>query len=249
MELIDRPKAGVRLEIDQGSLEELAGSIQERGLLQPILVRENGDRFEIVAGDRRFLAHQLLGLGKIWAVIKKMTDSDVALDRATENIQRDQLSPIEEGAIYQDLMETHGLTPEQVAKKMGKSGGLVIRRVHLLGMPEVLQKAIHSRGISVTVGEELARIKDMAALDYYTEMAVSNGITQRVARQWVQDWLSAERRKETSAGGGVLPPPIYDDKPIYVTCDTCRGAVVLGEEMVLRVCPECGEAIRKGLSH
>ncbi|MBW2672670.1 MAG: ParB/RepB/Spo0J family partition protein [Deltaproteobacteria bacterium] len=247
LERIDPPKGRVRLEIDPDRIAELAQSIRERGLLQPIVVRQDGDRFEIVFGHRRYLAVRQLGLKTITATVREMNDADVALDRATENIQRDDLSPVEEGAIYKDLMETHGLTVEEVGRRMGKSPGVVIRRIHLLRMPEVLQKAVHSRGVSVSAAEELARIKDLGRLSFYTEMACEHGATQAVCRSWAQEWAASQRMKEAGAGGGGLPGAAFEDKPVYVTCDTCHGAMELGKEVVLRCCPECGEQILKAV--
>lgn len=248
LELIDTPEGRVRLEIDPERINELAQSIQERGLLQPIILRENGERFEIVAGERRFLAFKQLGLAKIWATVRKMSDKDVALDRATENVQRDDLTPVEEGAIYNDLMETHELSAEEVGRRMGKSPGVVIRKIHLLRMPACLQKAVHSKDLAMSAAEELVRIKDLAALDYYTGMAVEHGATKMVCRMWAQDWLTAERRKESASAGGGIPGPALEEKPLYVTCDTCHGAMELGKEIVFRVCSGCGEAFKKATS-
>ena len=246
--LIDRAEGRVRLEIDPERINELAQSIQERGLLQPIILRENGERFEIVAGERRFLAFKQLGLVKIWAAVRKMSDKDVALDRATENLQRADLSPVEEGGIYSDLIETHKLTAEEVGQRMGKSVGFVIRRIHVLKMPVCLQKGLHSRAFGMAVAEQLIRIKDIAALEYHVEMAVEHGIKLKVAVDWANNWLKEQRLKESSAGAGRPPSPVFDDKPHYVTCDTCHGAMELGKEIVFRVCPGCGEAFKKATS-
>jgi len=248
LELIDTPEGRVRLEINPLRIDELAQSIQERGLLQPIILREKGERFEIVAGERRYLAVKQLGLAKIWATVRKMSDKDVALDRATENVQRDDLTPVEEGAIYNDLMETHKLSVEEVGRRMGKSPGVVIRKIHLLRMPACVQKAVHSKGISMSAAEELMGIKDLAALEYHVLIAVENGATKEVCRLWAQDWKAKQRRGSSAGEGGGIPGPTYEDKPVYVTCDTCHGAMELGKEIVFRCCPGCGEAVKKATS-
>lgn len=248
MNLIDRPKEGVRIEINPEKVSELAGSIKEQGLLQPILIRKAGSRFEIVFGDRRFLAHQELGRKEIRATVTEMSDLECALARATENIARDDLTPVEEAAIYLDLKDNKGLTIEQIGKKMGKTAGTVIRRMQLLKMAPILQQALHAKKISISAAEELAVIKDIASLEYYLECAVEHGATKEVCRMWAKDWNDTQRRKETAGGGGSLPQAPFESKPTYVTCDTCLGAMELGKEVVLRVCPDCAKSIKEAVS-
>lgn len=248
MNLIDRPKEGVRMEIDPESVTELANSIHEQGLLQPILIRKTGSRFEIVAGDRRFLAHQQLARKDIRATIVEMSDLECALARATENLTRADLTPLEEAAIYKDLYEVRKLTPEQIGKKMGKSPGTIIRRMTILKMDPCLQKAVHEKSISVSAAEELAVIKDIASLEYYLECAVEHGATKDVCRLWAKDWKDTQRRKATAGEGGGLPQAPFESKPTYVTCDTCLGAMELGKEVVLRVCPSCAKSIKDAVS-
>lgn len=247
MNLIDRPKAGDRMEISQEKVHELAESIREQGLLQPILLRRSGERFEVVAGDRRFLAHQELGLSEIEAKVRDMTDLECALARATENLDRVDLTPFEEAWVYRGLLDEQNLTPEQIGQKMGKSPGTVIRRMQILKMPECLQKAIHRKQIAVSSAEELACIKDVATLSYYLENAVEHGATQAVCRMWAKDWRDQQRRKDTGTVEGGLPQATFESKPVYVTCDTCLGAMELGKEVLLRVCPACAEAIKNAV--
>ena len=248
MSMIDRPKEGVRMEIDPESVTELANSIHEQGLLQPILIRKAGSRFEIVFGDRRFLAHSQLARKDIRATITEMTDLECALARATENLARADLTPLEEAAIYHDLFDNRSMTPEQIGKKMGKGPGTIIRRMTILKMAPCLQKAVHEKKISVSAAEELAMIKDIASLEYYLECAIEHGATQAVCRLWAKDWKDGQRRKDTGAEGGSLPQAPFESKPIYVTCDTCLGAMELGKEVVLRVCPGCAKSIKEAVS-
>jgi len=109
MELIDRPEDLARLDIQQKEIEGLAASIRERGLQQAIKVACRGDRFKLVFGDRRFLACRLLGWEAIEAVVVEATDRDIAIDRAVENIQRVDLTPVEEGLQYKAMMEKMGM--------------------------------------------------------------------------------------------------------------------------------------------
>ena len=172
--LIKPPETSVRFEIPQERIRELAESIREQGLLQPIILRKKGDEFEIVAGDRRVRACLSLDHTKITAMVTDMDDEAVALARASENITRDDLSPVEEGAVYKDLRDRVGLSVDKIAKKMGKTVGVVKRRMDLLKMPSALQEAIHAGKISYGVAEEFWSLGDEGAISYYLEFAIEH---------------------------------------------------------------------------
>jgi len=247
LSLIDEPKGIIRMEIDPDIISELAQSISEIGLLQNILVRPVKERFEVVFGHRRYLAHKLLALDKIRAAVKVMTDQEAAVARATENLSRENLSPIEEAATFKDLLETHKMSYEQVGKKVGKSPGLVKRRLDLLKMPVPLQKAVHAKRISIAVAEDLWPISDPTALDYYLGFALDGGCTSVIARQWCKDWRDAQRRGKTGAGGGVEALAPNEPRPVYVACDLCSGAMEIGTETVFRTCPICTKTIKDNM--
>ena len=244
---IDEPKNVLRMEIDPEDLTDLAQSISEIGLLQPILLAIDGDRFEIVFGHRRYLAHKKLELSTIRAVVRQMSQQEIGIARATENIERAGLTPIEEAATYKNLIEQYGFTLEQVAKKMSKTPGTIKRRMDLLRMPPVLQTAIHKKQISITVAEELWSIRDPSSLDYYLIFAIENGCTKEVARMWTKDWKDQQRRSESSGVEGVQGFSPNEPRPVYVACDLCIEAMKIGEETVLRVCPVCAKTIKDNM--
>lgn len=245
--LIDEPDGMVRMEIDYDYIDELAQSIKAIGLLQPILLAVSGDRYEIVYGHCRFLAHKKAGLRKIKANIQEMTREEIVIARATENLNRKNLTPIEEASTYLDLINVHGFTVAEVARKVGKSPGLVKRRMDLLKMPAKLQDAVHKKRISISVAEELWPINDEASLDYYLSFALDGGCTRDVARSWCKDWRDSVRREKTASGeGGEVFAPT-EPRPIYVTCDLCAGPMELGQEIPLRVCPVCFKTIKENM--
>lgn len=248
LDLIDEPKGILRMDIDPDGLDDLVQSISEIGLLQPILVAIHGDRFEIVFGHRRYLAHVKLGLSTVRSIIRKMTDQEIGIARATENISRADLTPIEEAATYKNLIDEYGLTLEQVSKKMSKTPGTIKRRMDLLRMPPILQKAVHKKQISMTVAEELWPIADKASLEYYLMFAVENGCTREVARSWAKDWKDGQRRSQSPDGeGGRVDFSPNEPRPSYVPCDICSEPVDLNETIFFRACPVCAAAIKKGM--
>lgn len=242
---IDEPKGVIRMEIEEGPILELADSIKALGQLQPILLRPVGDRYEIVYGHRRFLARQRLGKSRIWVTIKELNDVEVALMRATENIARLDISPVEEAAVYADLYENHKLNLDQISKRMGKTVGIIKRRMDLLKMPVALQEAVHKKQISYGVAESLWRLKDEKAISYYLPFAIEHGATVEVVRVWIKDHEDSTRRQSSDGGGagGLLSP--FEDKPIYVACDMCRGSMQLGTETAIRCCPVCTKTIKQ----
>jgi ParB/RepB/Spo0J family partition protein len=247
MALIDEPKDALRFEIDPQGIDDLAQSISEIGLMQPILVAVDGDRFELVFGHRRFLACQKLELSAIRAEVRQMTMEEIGIARATENINRADLTPIEEATTYKNLISACGLTVEEVAKKMGRSAGTIKRRMDLLKMPPQLQEAVHAKRITITVAEELWPISDMTDLDYYLSFALDGGCTKEVARSWCKDWKDKKRRQQSAGGEGVPEFSPVEPRPIYFPCDLCQGAMELGQELVLRICPECANTIKKNM--
>jgi len=246
IELIDEPKGIVRMDIDPDGIEELAESISEIGLLQPILVAASEERYEVVFGHRRLLACQKLSLTTIPCIVRVMLQAEIGIARATENIAREDLSPVEEAATYQNLLDGYEMSLEEVARKMGKSPGTIKRRLDILRMPPSLQKAVHRKQIGMSVAEELWAIRDETQLDYYLGFAVENGCTKEVARMWCQDWKDSVRRSETpgeDGGGDPLSP--FEPRPTYVACDVCQEPVQLGTDRVIRACPGCFSLIQK----
>lgn len=159
-----------RTNFDEEKLGELSENIREHGILQPILVRpmDNGS-YRIVAGERRWRAARKAGLTEAPVVIRELTDIEAAQISLIENIQREDLDPIEEAAAYSRLMIEFDMTQDQVAKSVGKSRPQIANLVRLLSLPEEVQKMISAGEISVGHGkvlcgvEDFQKIKDFAA--------------------------------------------------------------------------------------
>ena len=222
---IDRPETISRLEIDEQELKELAESIKERGLLQPIEVVQRDGRYKIVFGDRRYLAHKMLKKKKIMCRVVEITDKEMVIDRALENAQRVNLTPFEEAHVYHDLRERGEMGIPEISKRMGKSGGVIIRYLDILRMPESFQKALHSKQINMGVAEELWSCKSPEKREYFLDLAVEHGITVAIARTWVQDYNRDERGKKRDVGGGGSEFGAFENVPIYRACDVCKDPV------------------------
>lgn len=131
-----------RAHFDEGSLEGLADSIRTHGIVQPLLVRRRGDRYELIAGERRWRAARLAGLEKVPVVVKDVADNDLLEIALIENIQREDLNPIEEAHAYQRLIENVGLTQEALAARVGRDRSYITNYLRLLKLPDDLQQLV-----------------------------------------------------------------------------------------------------------
>lgn len=149
-----------RQSFDPHSLDELASSIKEHGILQPILVSEKPDGgYELISGERRWRAAQLAGLAVVPAIVKKMADQQKLEVSLIENIQREDLNPLEEAFAYKRLMDEFNLTTQEVANKVGKARPTVSNMIRLLGLPEEVKKALLDKKITVGSARALLGLK------------------------------------------------------------------------------------------
>jgi len=242
---IDRPKVSGRDSMDPSKIIELAESIREKGLLEPIIVTPRNSRYEIVAGDRRYLAHEHLGLKSIAAIIKDVSDVDIIILRAVENLQRENLTPLEEARAYQTMREECKMSLEEICKATGRSKHTVIRYLRVWRMPEDFKMAIEKGGVSISVAEKLLEVDDPFLRSEWIRMAAENGITLAVAELWVSDYQKSRAGLVHEGIGdlteGELSP---EPKPVYVTCQICSGPVDIRVAKQIIGCPECIKSVR-----
>lgn len=169
-----------RTEFDQAGLDSLAASIAAIGLLQPVVVRSEGDRYVLVAGERRLRAAKQAGLATLPAVIRGATDDEANLTEAlVENLQREDLSPLEEAAAFSQLLGDYGMTHEQVAEQVGRSRSAVTNTVRLLQLPAPIQAMLASGTLSAGHARALLGSEDEAYAIHIAERAAAEGWTVR----------------------------------------------------------------------
>jgi len=199
-----------RLAFEPDKLEELAASIKENGVIQPIVVRPVGGGYEIVAGERRWRAAQKAGLTRIPAVVQEVSDQKMLEMALVENIQRDDLSPVEEAHAYQLLLDQFGLTQEQVAQRVGRSRTAVTNTLRLLRLPSAIQKEVIHGTLSMGHARALIPLPKREQL-LLAQQIVQLGLSVRQVERRIQrvqgppssppagkdpDVLAAERRLE-----------------------------------------------------
>lgn len=180
----------------EAALEELTSSVREKGLLQPLLVRRLGDGFELIAGERRFRAAQKAGLEQVPIIVRNATDGESLELALIENLQRENLNPIEEARAYQRLGEEFGLRQEEIATRVGKRRSTVANTLRLLLLPEEIRLQIESGALSAGHARSLLGLAS----------APEQG---EAARQIVESQLSV-RDTERLVRSKTSPPPADD---------------------------------------
>jgi ParB family chromosome partitioning protein len=180
------------------AITALADSIREHGMLQPILVRPiSSGGYQIVAGERRWRAARMLGLDEVPVTIRELSDLETMQIAIIENLQRENLNPVEEAAGYAELIDKFGMTQEKVAKMVGRSRSAVANAVRLLTLPERVRKMLESGDISAGHARALLGFEDEEMLIATALKAADGGLTVRQVEKAAQK--SAERTEETSA--------------------------------------------------
>ena len=176
-------------------LDELAASIRERGLVQPLVVRPlgSGDRYEIVAGERRWRAAQRANLHEVPVIVRALSDQDAIEIAIIENVQREDLNPIEEGEGYHALMTGHGYTQENLAKAIGKSRSHLANTLRLLKLPKSVQDLVRSGDLSAGHARVLIGHPDAAAL---AVRIANERLTVRQVEAWAQEERAKPRRRK-----------------------------------------------------
>ena len=180
LSLIDPKSDQPRKYFDKEGLEELAASILKNGLIQPILVREYGaGRYQIIAGERRFRASKLAELEEIPAIILDKTDVEVAQIALIENIQREDLNPIEEAMAFVALFKEYGMTQEELSSQVGKSRSAIANAVRLIDLPEEIREMVAKKELSAGHARTLLGVKDRADMLMLAEIARQSEMSVR----------------------------------------------------------------------
>ena len=181
-----------RLVFQEESITELAQSIKENGLIQPIVVRDMIDYYEIIAGERRFRACQSLGMDTIPAVIKSTSEMEAAQMALIENIQREDLSAIEEAKAYLMIMRQSSCTQDEMAMRMGKSQSTIANKIRLLGLPEEVQNAITERKLTERHGRALLNVAPEKQHEVF-EHVMKHGLNVAQTETYVKSNASKEK--------------------------------------------------------
>lgn len=199
---IDTNIAQPRQDFDEAALKELADSIREVGVLQPVLVVENKGRYRIVAGERRFRAARIAGLTAVPCIVRSFSADEQLEAALIENLQREDLNPMEEAQAIRALMDAAGYTQEQVASRLGKSRPAVANVLRLLTLPDEVQDMVRQGLLSAGHARVLAGMNNPAAQKTLASRAVAEGLSVRALEQ-----MSRQDGKKKAIKKAALPLP------------------------------------------
>jgi len=233
------PSEQIRKVIVYENLEELAKSIKKIGIIEPLVVKQQGEKYEVIAGHRRLLAARMAGLAEVPCIIKDDINIDEDEVKLHENFYREDVNEADEAEFYAYLIEKKGMSIAEIAQKVGKSDTYVRQRLDLLrGDPAILE-AVRAGHINSSVARELNAIDDENVRRYYLKHAVDGGVTLRVVREWRRNY---EREKETKKAleAGVKKEELPRVLPkYYYQCPVCSQPIEIDKVFALQVCEQC----------
>jgi ParB family chromosome partitioning protein len=175
-----------RKQFDEASLKELADSIRLHGIVQPLIVKKKGSRYFIIAGERRFRAARLAGLEEVPVLVADYGEAEIHEVSLIENIQREDLNPIEEAAAIRFLMKQHDMTQEEVATRLGKSRPVIANALRLLQLPETVIDLLRNGTLSAGHGRALAGLSDNALIEQLAAECVKNEYSVRALEERIK---------------------------------------------------------------
>jgi len=184
---------------DEETLDSLTNSVRELGVLQPLLVRKDGDGYELIAGERRWRAAKRAGLQKVPVVVRDADDMSSLEQALVENLHRQDLNVLEEAAAYQQLVDEFSMTQEQVAKRVGKSRSAVANTLRLLALPTSIQRLVSENRLSAGHARAVLTLDDESAQVDVADRIVAEELTVRQAEELVKSLTSTDTSEEDDA--------------------------------------------------
>jgi ParB family chromosome partitioning protein len=230
-----------RQHFDEDELAALAESIKEVGILQPVLVRETADGYELIAGERRWRAARRLGLHQIPALVRDTDDASALEHAVVENVHRTDLNVLEEAAAYQQLIEDFGLTHEEVAIRVGRSRAAVSNTLRLLQLPPTVQRMVRDRSLTMGHARALLGTPDRALQERLAKQVVAEGLSVRAVEEALRAPADPAPAPASGAGGkgatrSLRPPGLLElegllgdhlDTRVKVDMSAKRGRITI----------------------
>lgn len=223
-----------RRQFSENSIKELAQTLDKEGLLQPIVIREDGEEYEIIAGERRFRAAQLLGWEKIPAIVNNMDDDQAAFLALIENLQRENLNPIDEAKAYTNLMKLNNLTQAELAKDMGKSQSYVANKLRLLKLTPKVQSYLASGEISARHGRALVGLSERDQSRVVDEI-LANNLNVKETEEIIKDLDEYFAKKNEDKNEKKKRFAKRMPKDLKVQINTIKQAIKLAKDSGIKV--------------
>jgi ParB family chromosome partitioning protein len=200
LDRITRDGRQPRKYFDEAKLKELAASLKSQGVLQPLLLRRDGERYRLIAGERRWRAAQLAGLKEVPCLVREATDAEAFQMALVENLQRADLNPLEEADGYKRLIDEFSLTQEQVSQRVGKDRSSVANALRLLGLPEELKTLLRSGGLNMGQARALLGAPNETAMLVLARQVADSRLSVRATEKLVKARKPVRRKVDGKAG-------------------------------------------------
>lgn len=218
-----------RRQFDEAKLQELADSIRQLGVIQPIIVRRLGSVFELIAGERRWRAAKIAKQQTIPAIVKEYTDREVAQAALIENIQREDLNPLEEAVAFQQLISEFDIRQEELALRLGKSQSTIANKIRLLGLASPVKNLLAGGQLNERQARALLRIKNEADQLQLAEVAVAQSFNVKQTEEIIEQHLAGASATEVAATARK-PMRKFVPKDVRIFLNTIRDATRLMKE-------------------
>lgn len=242
--LIDDPKTPMRSSMDEAELFSLGKSIKEIGLIQPIVVKQKGEHYEVVAGHRRLAASKMVGLQTIQAIIKLVDDKEDAVIKVHENLFRSDVNIVDEAFFIRDSINQLKVSPEELAKMINRSTTYVLSRLKIIHYDNLIIEMLKQNKINLASASWLAKIKNEGVRRDYLSHAVRSGITSGVARQWYELYKLGTLPPEPSEVSIENENKENEKKVVLVNCEICKSDMPLEEAGLFYAHKTCIEELR-----
>jgi len=239
IDLIDPPENPIRLEPEDEDIERLANSIQSTGLINPITVYKKNERYEVIAGHRRYLAAKLAGLKTVMARVVEGDEKKKVSIMLAENLSRKDLSPMEEASVYAEIQEQWGWSKKQIARVVGKSDRHIATMLKLLEIPNDLQLLVHNRELSIQHAFVLAEIEDPHTREIYTKDCIKRKVSVATLKEWVASLKAAEVLSKGPDEETIQAMKLSATQKTYYTCQVCDGVFPIEKMTNLMCCKSC----------
>lgn len=229
-------------------LREISESIKTLGVIEPLIVRDTKQGLEIVAGCVRFEAARLAGLKAVPCINMKLDSKAAEVLKLHENIKRVDLDHVDQGHTFQMMIETFGMTEQQVADSVGRSIGYVSQHISLILFENDLARAVKEKRISFSQARELMRVDDPLERNRLLTYCENDGASVQVLKRWVQDYLRTSN--QTPVRNDNIPDQTYDhnDHNILRQCEACDKSVDINIIRQVFYCPDCHHSIKQAIN-
>lgn len=243
VDMLHEPEGAIRSVIVLEELQELAESIREQGVLEPLLVSPVDGGFQIIAGHRRFLASKIAGLVIVPCLVKQRNEADADLCMLHENSFRESVNPVDEGQFFIRLRDAHGLSLNEIAKKAARSNAYVASRVNLLEGDVRVLEALKGKQLNFSQAVEIDKAESDHVRGELLRVAIESGATVQSLRLMRFDYERALRPSAEQPPEGSTPTVPYAESKHLINCPCCHGHYPVNKIYPISVCKTCYDNI------